>query len=550
MAMPLLFQSELENVVIGGVQDMATNMRRMACELNEFEPQLYINSRKNEMITAIASVEDIPKEYKNNILYMIHASALRHPIEFDSPINLLCICDSEMTDPLTSCMMLNLIVIKHPVNLSFIYERIEHIILTCSDEGYVPQKLLDAACSGDLQNIADMACCLLGNPIIIYDLSFKILAFSKNLNPECPIFKKVAQDKQMIEKTMIAFFEVNALDTLREKRAPYFFECSDKPVLPDKTIVMHAPIIISGMLIGYAVVMKGHVEWDESDLILTYKICKIIALEMKNNNFYKNSKGILHEHFLVDMLESSTEKKEFIEARVRALDLKMNHNMHMVVIRLLNQMNLKLQLNSIVKELKNIFENSVATVYKEHIVLLIHHNHPNQVLSATEQEKLNSYLNSFEMVAGFSICFHDPCHIKRYYQQAMDALDIGLSLGKSGKIFFFQQLSIYRLFTLSSTSTEVVDYFHPSIFCLIDYDRENGTEFMKTLYYYIINLKALLKTKDILHIHRNTLVYRIHKIQEIMNINLDESETFFQLYITFKGLEYIECQKNRKFGYS
>jgi DNA-binding PucR family transcriptional regulator len=105
------------------------------------------------------------------------------------------------------------------------------------------------------------------------------------------------------------------------------------------------------------------------------------------------------------------------------------------------------------------------------------------------------------------------------------------------------------LFELGNKTTDITDYLHPAVFCLVNYDNENHTEFLKTLYYYIINLKALLKTKDILHIHRNTLVYRINKIQEITNIDLDDGETFFQLYISFKGLEFIAHQTNSKISF-
>ncbi|WP_187292133.1 PucR family transcriptional regulator [Bacillus sp. 1NLA3E] len=482
-------------------------------------------------------------------MYICKDFILQDPAQFCSSINLVCLCDLEIPTELTSCDMLNLILIKKPVSVNTLYARIQNIILTSSDEGYIPQKLLDAACSGNLQTIADTACSLLGNPIIIYDLGFQILAFSQNLRPENEIYKMAGQDEQMIQQTMAAFFQVKALDTMREKGSSYFWKCygHDKP-LPEDTILIHAPIMLDKVIIGYAVVMKGYVDWDESDLILTDKICKIISLEMKNNYFNKNIKGMLHEHFLRDMLENSIEKREFIEARISTLNLKLNKNIYMAVIQSVNPTHLNSQLHPILKELGKIFKNSIFAVYTDHIVL-IHHNNENQELTGQEQERLNTYLNACDMAAGFSMCFHDPCQIKRHYQQAKDALDIGLSLQKPGKVFFFQQLSIYRLFELGNKTTDITDYLHPAVFCLVNYDKENHTEFMKTLYYYIINLKALLKTKEILYIHRNTLVYRINKIQEITNIDLHDGETFFQLYISFKGLEFIAHRTNNKISF-
>lgn len=528
---------------------MTTNMRIVACELEEFEPQLYIINRKNDKVTTVILLEKVPSEFRNDILYVCKASQLIERVQLLRSINLVCIWDVDIPFESTSCNMLNLILINKPVSIHSLYIRIQDIIDSTNEKVYIPQKLLDTACSGSLQNIADTACSLLGNPIIIYDLGFQILAFSQNLRPDNEIYKRAAKDEQMIERTMAAFFEVKALDKMREIGAAYFWECfgQDKP-LPEKTILIHAPVMLNKMIMGYVVVMKGNVDWDDSDLLLSDKICKIISLEMKNYYCNKNIQGMLHEHFLRDMLENSIEKREFIETRIRALKLKMSKNLYMGVIRPVNPINLNSQLNPLLYELGKIFKNSIFAVYTDHIVL-IHHNNENQPLSRLDQERLTTYLNACDMGIGFSKCFHDPCQIKRHYQQAKDALDLGLSLQKPGKVFYFQQLSIYRLFELGNRTTDITEYIHPAVLSLVNYDKENNTEFLKTLYYYVMNIKALLKTKDILHIHRNTLVYRINKIQELMNIDLDDGETFFQLYISFKGIEYISHHTNSKISF-
>ena len=525
---------------------MSVNMRRIACELNEFKPLLLINSRKNESITAVAAVRKLPSKSRSNVLYILEKYQLNNLLQCSVPTNVLCISDGEIPANLTSNTMINLILLACPLTGKSLCEQVRHIIDTCSGDDYIPQKLLDAVCRGGLQNIADTAYLLLGHPIIIYDLSFKILAFSQNVQPDCRFLKKVTQDKQIIEQTMTAFFEDKVLDLLRKGGASFFFECSNRPILPPKTIIIHSPIFIKGMIVGFVVAMRGHVQWDESDLALTDEISKIISIEIRNDHFYRNSKGLLHEHFLMDMLEDLSEKRTFVEARLQALGLKLHKNMYIVVIRLEQAIENDVQFRPILQELGNIFKSSISTIYKEHIVSLIHCHHDEQALMDTILEKLSMCLGSAGLTAGVSLCFHDLCQIRRHYLQAIDALDIGLSLKKPERIFLFQQLSIYRLFKLSCPSAEIADYFHPAVFCLANYDSRNHTELMKTLYYYMINLKALLKTKDILRIHRNTLVYRINKIQELTNINLEDGETFFQLYISFKGLEYIAHQENRE----
>ena len=54
------------------------------------------------------------------------------------------------------------------------------------------------------------------------------------------------------------------------------------------------------------------------------------------------------------------------------------------------------------------------------------------------------------------------------------------------------------------------------------HDREKNTQYCETLYYYLNCCRSLKKTCDALFTHRNTVLYRIRRIQEDFGIPLDE----------------------------
>ena len=72
----------------------------------------------------------------------------------------------------------------------------------------------------------------------------------------------------------------------------------------------------------------------------------------------------------------------------------------------------------------------------------------------------------------------------------------------------------------------VNNYMPKSLENMNAYDMENATEFLPTLKSYIFNLKNTKETASELHIHRNTLLYRINKIEELFGITLDTAEDF------------------------
>ena len=57
---------------------------------------------------------------------------------------------------------------------------------------------------------------------------------------------------------------------------------------------------------------------------------------------------------------------------------------------------------------------------------------------------------------------------------------------------------------------------------LAAHDREKNTQYCETLYYYLICCRSLKKTCDALYTHRNTVLYRIRRLQEDFDISLDD----------------------------
>ena len=57
---------------------------------------------------------------------------------------------------------------------------------------------------------------------------------------------------------------------------------------------------------------------------------------------------------------------------------------------------------------------------------------------------------------------------------------------------------------------------------LATHDREKNTQYCETLYYYLICCRSLKKTCDALYTHRNTVLYRIRRLQEDFDIPLDD----------------------------
>ncbi len=71
-------------------------------------------------------------------------------------------------------------------------------------------------------------------------------------------------------------------------------------------------------------------------------------------------------------------------------------------------------------------------------------------------------------------------------------------------------------------SVKVCGLLHPALEKLRAYDRSNQSDMLKTLKVYLENDRNAQRCANLLYLHRNSLQYRVRRIQEIADINLDD----------------------------
>lgn len=77
----------------------------------------------------------------------------------------------------------------------------------------------------------------------------------------------------------------------------------------------------------------------------------------------------------------------------------------------------------------------------------------------------------------------------------------------------------------------------PDLLRLREFDRENGTEYYRTLRAYLLHERSIPETSEALIIHRTTLSYRLKKLKDLMTANLDNEDVRLYLLFSFRLLE-------------
>ncbi|WP_327242172.1 PucR family transcriptional regulator [Streptomyces sp. NBC_01320] len=70
---------------------------------------------------------------------------------------------------------------------------------------------------------------------------------------------------------------------------------------------------------------------------------------------------------------------------------------------------------------------------------------------------------------------------------------------------------------------------------LIEYERVHDTPLLATLDAYLANQRSWQKTADVLRVHRQTVLYRIRKVEEITGLSINESRHIAELWLAMQA---------------
>ncbi|WP_071395016.1 helix-turn-helix domain-containing protein [Bacillus tuaregi] len=116
------------------------------------------------------------------------------------------------------------------------------------------------------------------------------------------------------------------------------------------------------------------------------------------------------------------------------------------------------------------------------------------------------------------------------------------------RVLSYTDLGVQR-FILQNSQEELIDFIMEVLGPLIEYEKSRKGELLSTLVAYLEQNKNIKKTADFLHIHTNTLNYRLKRMEEILVTDLNDSQPLFNIHLAVKIYQYIKdkkaLQKNR-----
>lgn len=98
---------------------------------------------------------------------------------------------------------------------------------------------------------------------------------------------------------------------------------------------------------------------------------------------------------------------------------------------------------------------------------------------------------------------------------------------------FYSDMGIYKLLMGIEDKEIIKEYYNKTIKPLLDYDTKNHSDLTDVLRCYLNHNGSVKDTADELFVHRNTINYKLNKIEELLQIDLSALNSRLEISIGF-----------------
>ncbi|AAO36401.1 transcriptional regulator [Clostridium tetani] len=261
------------------------------------------------------------------------------------------------------------------------------------------------------------------------------------------------------------------------------------------------------------------------------------------------------KHFLESIIFSHDKLNEDIEVLAEFYNVKLRPFYYICIFKIQKTSNISQEIENVSKNISNSLEEIlnrenctlIRTVYANHLTVLLFSNSYEEAKKSSKSVEavcnlVNSRYSDIEISLAFSRIRKIDSDMKISYKEAVKALSMIDIYNKDSKVIRYNELGIFRLLVELGDIKEIEQYCYENLGTILEYDKKHGTDLIGTLKCYFQNNRHLLKTSQELFIHRNTLLYRLSTIKDLLQRDLDDAMTDLELFNSILIYEFLNLQ--------
>lgn len=391
-----------------------------------------------------------------------------------------------------------------------------------------------------LQEIVDKISELLNCPVTVEDTNHRLLAYSKHEITTDSARIETIISKQVPAKVVQSLWKQGVFQQLNEQDEPVTIRGISDVGLGDRVAIS---IRQKDEVIGYIWalgIMDGKDSFSLEVMKEAAKIIRSYLIKLRLQQ-KKEEEGV--QKFFWKTLTGGGGNDEKIVEALKQFQVPVPKEFAILVFRFSK---------SLSTEEKEQAMSYTRMLHEGRIDLsLFHENELIILLSSLEGVRgYNSYYNHFakkvvnffhekyapyQISVGIGNVYSNLCYIETSFKEALQVMELREHYPNELKdVLHYEQLGIFKYIDVIMVQQEKERRYSAPLTLLIEYDRKNQADLVDTLHAFLNADGNSNKAAKSLHVHPNTLNYRMKRVVEITGVDLSDINQKLDLYLQLK----------------
>jgi DNA-binding PucR family transcriptional regulator len=403
----------------------------------------------------------------------------------------------------------------------------------------------------DLMELADMITERVGNPITIEDMNHHVVAYSTHGDSTDPVRIQTIMKRKVPDEVLVRFWKDGIIQALMHSDEPVRVPAVKEVGLNNRVAVS---IRRGQEVFGYIWVQEAVRPLEEKDLEILKRAAKLALPRLLHRRDRHAKQEEKKTQFFWQLLSRSVSEPDEIEETMAQLRLRLPPVLVVLVweIHCSNE-----TWNEVQKELAYLLSNLGDVFPFRYLPLWTFDDRQLIVLAGMEEaewekasdaskmfihqlrKRFTRRFGSENMRAAYGEPVMHPADVWLSYKQALDVMQIKkVFMNELRAVEGYHELGVYRLFPKLKQWNREMRYRNLKLERLLAYDRENQGNLIETLETFLDYAGKINQVAQKLHIHPNTLGYRLKRISEVGDIDLNDPNDRISLFLDLKLKKY------------
>ncbi len=398
-----------------------------------------------------------------------------------------------------------------------------------------------------IQELVDLCPPFLENHIQITDASFMKLAQSTKIDCDCPIVILLKKYGYHPQETVDRFREFNLFDVWASQDDIYVDNATDVAKYP----TVHKIFKFHGSYYAHVVMTCSHSSPDPAMIDLFRIFTEALNILIERDWETRLSCVHPYDSVFLELLEGKNVSTVELQDRAMHTGLPMEGSFFLIQIVRADEQSYPL--GTMMKEFGDLFPRFKFINFQDSIAAFVHSTSQSHETLNEYLEEIDSFLEKYNSYCGISSCFNDLLKARYYFMEAKLALKYSKLIRNqvplfrlqedicpkdSSRISWYDHYFPYSYFADDEETSSLWQhsYYHNLLQKLYISDQQRGTDDLHLLFVYLCHERKSTETAAILNMHRNSIIYRINRIEESLQIDLNDEHTRLMLLFSFVPL--------------